>query len=177
MYQHPDIPANRVTLEAYFQGYASHPEITPDIEAEAESWCSSVNRLLELAEAAGVPLRRNPVTGTLISGEKNGGWRPSRCKVGAKNSRHKTGQGGDLYDPDRLLASWLVADEGRAALVECGLWAERVEWTPTWVHLQIVAPGNPPRPEALFFIPDASPARASLPTRWAIVKAQLEAAA
>lgn len=174
MYGHPSAGEYHVTRDHYFQGYAGHAEITPALEAAADAWCEKVNRFLDRAVAAGVPLQRNRVTGTMISGERNGGWRPSECPIGARFSKHKTAHGGDLFDPNRYIASWSLSDEGAAAMEEIGLWAERFEWTPGWAHLQDIAAGTPPRPAVRFFIPDSSPQKAPKPELWAQIKARLD---
>ena len=82
-----------VTADDYFAAYAGHPEITPAIETNADLLLGKVNALLEECIANGWTPRVNPATGTLISGQQNGGWRPSDCPIGSPQSSHKTGRG------------------------------------------------------------------------------------
>jgi hypothetical protein len=126
----------RISLEDYFRAYADHPEITPEIEHAAARMLDKVNALLTTALAEGVPLRVNPATGTLVSGQDNGGWRPRACPIGAPKSNHKIGRAVDVYDPDGALDAWL--DDER--LMAFGLAREHPEATERWCHLQDVLP-------------------------------------
>lgn len=150
-----------IELAHYFKAYAGHPDITPEIEAAAQAMLNKVNELREMAAGDGVAFKVNPDTGTHISGQKNGGFRPQDCPIGAAKSAHKIGRGVDNYDPDRRFASWCLAhpDELKA----CGLWMEDPRWTPSWVHLQDYAPGS----GKLVFIPSSAPALAPNPKVWA----------
>ena len=54
----------------------------------------------------------------------------------------------DFRDQDGALRNWCLAN--LALLHRNGVWLEDFKWTPTWVHMQIVAPGSgkriyPPR--------------------------------
>jgi hypothetical protein len=72
------------------------------------------------------------------------GWRPPAVNDATQNhaehSKHLTAEACDLADlPDRRLARWALAN--RKALWDCGVRGmERPQWTPTWLHLQTVAP-------------------------------------
>lgn len=73
------------------------------------------------------------------------GWRPPAINDATANaaakSRHLTGEAIDLRDNGtRDLARWCLKNID--ALEEIGLWMEDPQWTPTWVHLQIVPPGS-----------------------------------
>ena len=63
-----------------------------------------------------------------------------RINPKAMGSSHLYGAAVDIADPDGKLKTWLKAHPDK--LVECGLWAEDYASTPTWVHLQIYAPGS-----------------------------------
>lgn len=149
-----------ISRDDYFKAYAGHPEITPEIEANADDLLERVNALRAEAAADGVPMPTNPKTGTPISGDKNGGFRPQACPVGAPASPHKQGNGVDNYDPHRSLASWCMAHLDR--LAAHGLYMEDPRWTPTWTHLQRVAP----RSGKVVFIPSTEPALAGNPPAW-----------
>jgi len=156
----------RITLEEYFGPYLSGGEDTPAMRANAAQLLDAVNAALEAAIADGVPLMPNPVTGSYVSGDGHGGFRDSHCTVGAKNSRHRSAQAVDIYDPMRRLAAWAVQHGPR--LIALGLLGmERPEWTPTWVHWQSprVASGT------WCFIPSsAAPAAAQLPEQLEVAK-------
>ena len=73
------------------------------------------------------------------------GWRPAAINDAtanaAKLSKHLTGEGIDLRDTGtRDLARWCLRNLD--ALEEIGLWMEDPQWTPSWVHLQIVPPNS-----------------------------------
>lgn len=140
-----------ITLEDYFKGHAGNPEITGTMEANADELLNRVNILLEEAASGGVSLRKNPSTGTYVSGQRNGGFRPSNSTVGASKSKHREAKAVDIYDPNRELATWCINHADR--LHENGLWMEDPRWTPTWTHLQ----AEPPRSQRLVFVPSSEP--------------------
>jgi hypothetical protein len=125
-----------ITLEDYFAGHPGHPEITGDIRANATAMLRQVNLLLQNAAAVGLELPINPTTGTQVSGQTNGGWRPQACPEGAPNSSHKQGRGVDIYDPDGDLDDWI--DD--SILGQYSLYREAPEATRGWCHLTDRAP-------------------------------------
>lgn len=137
-----------MTLEDYFAGYPAYKP-SQDERARAADLMLRVNELLRRAAAGGVRVRINPTTLSRVSGTKNGGFRMPETTVGAATSRHKQCRAVDIYDPYRELAEWAYAHE--ADLVEIGLWCERPEWTPTWLHVQSEPPGSKQR----WFVPSA----------------------
>ena len=150
-----------ITLSDYWMGRdATHGvELTDKVAANATLLLGRVNLLLAWAYRDGVQPGIDADTGTHVAS----GWRPAAVNAAvphaASNSRHMTGEAIDLRDtPARALAIWCLANED--ALDEIGLWMERPQWTPTWVHLQNVAPGSNRR----YFIPSTSrPLVAALP--------------
>lgn len=73
------------------------------------------------------------------------GWRPlgvnEHTVNAADHSRHITAEAEDVGDtPNRDFARWTCANQ--ALLEHLGLWCERFEWTPTWVHFQTVPPAS-----------------------------------
>lgn len=147
-----------ITVADYFKGWPALR--TPELEGNADGLIEKVNALRAEAAADGVAFKRNPVTGTFISGERNGGIRPRDSKVGSDKSTHKDGHGVDSADVDRRFASWCMAHPER--LVAYGLHMEDPRWTPTWVHLQDV----PPKSGKVIYIPSAAPALADWPPEW-----------
>ena len=120
-----------ITQDQYFAGYRGHPGIQIPHRLAAGILLNLVNRLLDAYVADGGELHTNGATGCLIGGQKNGGWRPSDCKVGSAQSSHKTGRGVDIYDPFDELDRWL--DDKK--LAEFKLYREHPSETHTWVHL------------------------------------------
>lgn len=94
--------------------------------------------LLEAARAAGVKLQKNPATGSLVSGETFGGYRPQSCPIGAPKSAHKAGEAVDVYDPQNELDNWLTDEK----LELYRLYRENPGYTKGWVHLTTRAPGS-----------------------------------
>jgi len=125
-----------IATQDYFKAYAGHAEITPAIEANADNLLEKVNALLEECIANGWIPRVNPATGTLISGQMNGGFRPQACPVGAPTSSHKTGEGVDIADVGNALDGMIDDD----MLERHGLYRESPEDTQNWVHLSTRAP-------------------------------------
>jgi len=129
----------RLTLADYFAGWAGHPEISAEHRANAEILLVKVNALLlELSTLYRCDLDINPHTGSLISGTRNGGWRPQNCPEGAPNSSHKQGRGVDVYDADGALDATL----NDSLLKKHGLYREHPAQTKCWLHLSDRAPGS-----------------------------------
>ena len=128
---------SRITLSDYFAGYAGHPAITAEHRASAEMLLVQVSALLaDLIVGGDADLDINPQTGSLISGHKNGGWRPPECPEGAPNSSHKQGKGIDIYDADGDLDAACHDD----LLARHGLYREHPAQTRGWLHLTNRAP-------------------------------------
>jgi hypothetical protein len=128
-----------ITLSDYFAGYAGHPGITSEHRANAEQLLVKVNALLtELRQIGATTLALNPKTGALISGTKNGGWRPKDCPEGAERSSHKEARGVDVYDHDGGIDNALTD----ARLAKHGLFREHPSQTRYWCHLTDRAPGS-----------------------------------
>lgn len=146
-----------ITLEDYAGPYLHHEDFTPERQDAALGLLDRVNDVIALAIADGVQMQRNPVTGTLVSGSGNGGYRPQDCPIGAPKSKHKRAHGVDVYDPqpDRAFTRWCYAHP--EILREHGLCMEDARWTPGWLHFQDIPPGPPGSPWRLDFIPDSTP--------------------
>lgn len=130
---------NRVSMADYFAGYPGHPAITAEHRANAEILLSRVNALLDRAlDSHQVDLEINPLTGSLVAGQLNGGWRPPECPIGAPRSAHKLGQAVDIHDPDGDLDNWVNSNHQH--LVMLGLYLEHPSATRGWCHLASRAP-------------------------------------
>lgn len=55
-------------------------------------------------------------------------------------SKHLYGQAVDISDPNKQLQVW--CRNNVQILEQAGLWMEAFEYTPNWVHFQIVPPGS-----------------------------------
>ena len=118
--------------------WKNSPDLTEERIENISDLVPPVNALLAKAKAAGISLPINPKTGTQVSGEQYGGFRPQTCTIGAPHSAHKEGMAVDIYDPTNALDVW-ITDE---VLRECGLFREGGRWTPGWTHLTTRRPGS-----------------------------------
>lgn len=130
--------AGVITADEYFAGYPRHPGITLNMRASAHDMLARVNALLDWAETQGWQPQINPHTGTLVSGQTDGGWRPKECKTGFPNSAHKQARAVDVFDPGNSLDS-LITDD---VLEDFGLYREAPEATAGWTHLTDRPPGS-----------------------------------
>ncbi len=97
------------------------------------------DRLNKIQQACGLVMA---VTSGLRSEEDQ-----QRINPFAMHSKHLLGQAADIYDQEKKLQEWCLANIDR--LEGIGLWCEAFAYTPTWVHFQIV----PPKSGTRFFIP------------------------
>lgn len=132
-----------LSLDAYWMGRdVTHAaELTEEIRKNAETTVSRINSLLR---------RYRDATGDAMDRKWNSGWRPAAVNAStpgaAKRSKHMTGQAGDVSD-DESLDTWCTTNDGKAALIVCGLWMEHPSNTPGWTHFQTV----PPKSGSLIF--------------------------
>lgn len=127
-----------ITLEELFGPWFQHPDATLERRGNADRLLKKVNRLLESAELFGIIPPVNQKTGSQISGDTLGGFRPQDAAQGSPGSSHKQGRGVDIYDPQNVLDDWLD-DE---ILEEHGLYREHADSTPRWCHLTDRAPAS-----------------------------------
>ena len=125
-----------IFLRDYFGPWFDHEDATDERKANAEELLDRVNALLLEADAHEVELIENPATGTYVSGQTYGGFRPQSCPIGAPNSSHKQGKGVDIYDPNNALDNW-ISD---GILAKHDLFREVASATSGWVHLTSRAP-------------------------------------
>ncbi len=125
-----------LTVKDYFGKWFDHKDADMQREANAVHLIGKVNDLLHEAMDAGLTLKINPKTQSIVAGETLGGFRPQDAPIGAPQSAHKQGMAVDLYDPDGKLDEW-VTD---ALLTKHGLYREAPSATPTWCHLTTRAP-------------------------------------
>jgi hypothetical protein len=125
-----------ITVTEYFGKWLDHEDATLERQNNAAVLLSKVNLLLEVAVDDGVDLHRNSVTGSQVSGQTYGGFRPMDCPQGSSKSSHKQGRGVDVYDPQNDLDDWLTD----AMLEEYELYREHPDDTERWCHLSTRRP-------------------------------------
>lgn len=91
-------------------------------------------RLSELQDCIGVDF-------TITSGLRSDAHQQALIAEGkstAKFSKHLIGAAADLYDPEKKLAKWCMAN--LETLASIGIWLEHPDYTKNWLHCQVVAP-------------------------------------
>ena len=128
-----------ILLQQYWMGRdRAYPnELTDEIRANATETVRRANLLID---------RYQKATGDLRPRSVNSGWRPAAINAAtpkaAKKSNHMLGRALDIADASKTMKTWLMTPEGQKALIECELWMEHPNATPTWVHIQIVPPAS-----------------------------------
>lgn len=128
-----------IELVQYWMGRdrAYPAELTDVIRANAAETVKRANRLID---------RYQKATGDVRPRGVNSGWRPAQVnaltKGAAPRSKHMTGEALDISDASKTMKAWLMTPAGQQALIECELWMEHPDATPTWVHVQIVPPAS-----------------------------------
>jgi len=138
-----------ITMAAFWMGrdvrYAS--EFNSEIESNGNRTVAYANALIdEFERETGIILERVA-----------SGWRPrgvnAKTANAGKKSNHIAALAIDIEDTkNRDFARWCAKNPDR--LAAHGLYCERLEWTPTWVHLSPVPPASGKR----FYIPSTAPA-------------------
>ena len=124
-----------ISVDDYFGKWLDSPDVTPQVLTNAGFLLQCVNALL-IEYPYG--LKTNPKTGSNVSGETYGGFRPQDCLQGAAKSSHKEGKAVDIFDPDDSLDDWL----GEQILEKYNLYREHPDATQTWCHLTTRAPAS-----------------------------------
>lgn len=129
-----------INLAQYVGVHKDSPDWTPERKLNAEKLLAAIVPLEAEMLLDGVVWKVNPKTGSQISGETLGGFRPQSCTIGAPKSSHKQGLAVDVYDPDGKIDEWIMKNQ--QALVNYGLYIEHPDATKGWCHLTIKAPGS-----------------------------------
>lgn len=140
-----------LTLDNYVGVHKQSKDWNEQTKLNADDLIAKVNKLLNYAAEDGVQLKTNPKTGSFVSGETFGGFRPQNCPIGAPKSTHKIGKGVDIFDPSNALDTWCMGHQKK--LEECELWMESPDATNTWCHLQSVKFGSWVPGKRRWFIP------------------------
>ena len=133
------------TISDYVGVHIKSPDWTDKRQDNAAKLILACTPLQLRMESEGIQFHINPKTGTTISGETYGGFRPQDCPIGAPESAHKQGLAVDRYDPGNEIDDWLVAHP--EALVEFGIYIEAPSSTPHWSHMST---RNPPSGKHIF---------------------------
>lgn len=91
-------------------------------------------RLMELQDACEMAL-------TITSGLRSDEFQMKLIEEGkskAFGSKHLAGAAADLADPEGILSDWALSN--LKVLENIGLWMEDPNYTPGWVHVQMMAP-------------------------------------
>jgi hypothetical protein len=128
------------TMDDLVGPWKDSPDWTPERQANAQKLIEACTRLQIALEKEDIHFPINPKTGTTISGEVYGGFRPQSCPIGAPHSAHKEGLAVDRYDPDGKIDGFLLREVD--LLTECGIYIEAPSATPGWSHWTIRAPGS-----------------------------------
>lgn len=127
-----------ITLAEYVGVHSQSKDWTPERQANATDLLARVNRVIRRAMDDGVNFPVNPKTGSQISGNTFGGFRPQDCPQGAPKSNHKEARGIDMYDRLNKIDAWCMNNFD--VLEEEGIWIEHPSATNTWSHWQSVPP-------------------------------------
>lgn len=132
-----------ISIADYFGKYGKdHKDVTPTRYANALKLLTKVNSLMAIAMTNGVDFPENPKTRSQVSGDRNGGFRPQDCPIGAPNSAHKNCMAVDIYDPEGDIDSWLNTPEGKRAAEDLDMYFEVASVTHGWSHWSILRPGS-----------------------------------
>jgi hypothetical protein len=129
-----------ITLTQYVGPWRNSPDWTIERQLNAQKLLAACLALETEAVAAGVEFPDNPVTGSGVSGQTLGGFRPQNAAQGAPNSSHKLGLAVDRFDPQGEIDDWCMANQDRMAAY--GIYIEHPSATPHWSHWTIKAPGS-----------------------------------
>lgn len=127
-----------ISLAQYVGPHATSPDWTEEVIDNANDLLFSCGILELMARDDGVLFPDNPATGSGVSGQTFGGFRPQDCSIGAARSAHKLGMAVDRYDPDGLIDKWCFENQDK--LAECNIYIEYPEATKGWSHWTIRAP-------------------------------------
>lgn len=127
-----------ISIAQYVGVWKDSPDWDAIRQANAATLLAKCSDLEAEMTADGVEFPVNPKTGSQVSGEVYGGFRPQSCPIGAAHSNHKQGWAVDRYDPMNHIDDWCMAHQDR--LLVHGIFIEHPDATPHWAHWQAVRP-------------------------------------
>ena len=132
-----------ISKQQYLGIHSKSPDLTAVRLANIDLLLQSVNRLMMLGIKEGIIFATNKNTGSQISGETFGGFRPQSCSIGAPKSAHKEGLAVDIYDPLEIIDNWLKTSSAARDLYEqLGLYFEHPDYTRGWSHWGLKKPAS-----------------------------------
>jgi hypothetical protein len=129
-----------ISIDEYVGPWKDSPDWDSERQLNATALLAKCADLEAEMVADGVEFPVNPKTGTQVSGEVYGGFRPQSCPIGAPRSNHKEGRAVDRFDPHKAIANWCMGHQPR--LREIGIWIENPAATIGWCHWQSVQYGS-----------------------------------
>ena len=129
-----------ISMDDYVGPWSKSEDWTAERQANAQTLLAKCAALEVEMVSDGVTFPVNPKTGTQVSGEVYGGFRPQSCPIGAPRSNHKQGSAVDRYDPEGRIDFWCMANQPR--LRAHGIFLEHPDSTLHWSHWQAVAPAS-----------------------------------
>lgn len=127
-----------ITLDQYFGKWKGCEDVTEERRQNAILLLHACSAVEYFAIRDGIEFHDNPHTGSNVSGQTYGGFRPQDCPQGAPGSSHKNGEGVDRYDPEDKVDEWCM--KNLKVLADCGIYIEHPSATPGWSHWTIRRP-------------------------------------
>jgi hypothetical protein len=129
-----------ITVAQYVGIHANSPDWTPERASNALKLLDACARLSTKMESDGIVFQINPKTGSCVSGETYGGFRPQDCLIGAPHSAHKNGEAVDIFDHENVIDNYLIAHQ--QLLEDFDLYIEASSTTPGWSHWSTRRPAS-----------------------------------
>lgn len=127
-----------ITVDQYFGKWKGCEDVTDERRQNAILLLHACSAVEYFAVRDGIEFPDNPHTGSGVSGQTYGGFRPQECTQGAPKSSHKDALAVDRYDPEDKIDEWCM--KNLDILADCGIYIEHPSATPGWSHWTIRAP-------------------------------------
>lgn len=138
---------HKYTMDEFLMGRDKDYPIDEEIRLNAAHTLSKINEFMSFFYEKNPNIKKKRITS---------GYRPAAINDATKNSAKKSNHmiclAVDIFDPDRLLSKFCLANLDK--LQSIGLWIEDPRWTKNWTHFQIVSPKSGKR----VFVPSTAPA-------------------
>ncbi len=127
-----------ITVSQYFGKWSDCDDVTEERRQNAILLLHACAAVEYFAIRDGIEFLDNPHTGSNVSGQTYGGFRPQNCQQGAPRSSHREALAVDRYDPEDKIDQWCM--KNIQVLTDCGIYIEHPSATPGWSHWTIRAP-------------------------------------